>query len=175
MRAGPGTQYEVIAQVRGGSAVDVYGCLSSRSWCDVSVEGFRGWMASSRLEFLYGGYRVPVPQYYSYFSVPVVGFDYGYWDRYYTRYPWYWNWRRHYRDPQRPRDPGPSYWSQPDRPRDPPRDGAYWSRPDRPRDPPRQTGNFRPPRDGGGGFWAMPDRGGGGGGGCFRPRDGGRC
>jgi uncharacterized protein YraI len=89
MRAGPGTDYPVIARVLGGSQVNVVGCLASRSWCDVIVQNYRGWMSTSRLEFLYGGARVYYPQYYAYFDVPVIGFDFGYWDRHYSHWPWY--------------------------------------------------------------------------------------
>src|SRR5688572_29279810 len=98
LRAGPGTEYPVIARVLGGSRVNVVGCLSSRSWCDVIVQDIRGWMSTTRLEFLYGGQLVYVPRYYSYFDVPVIGFDFGYWDRHYRDRSWYrdrWRWREH--------------------------------------------------------------------------------
>jgi uncharacterized protein YraI len=89
MRAGPGAQYPVIAQILAGSAVHVYGCIPDRVWCDAQVQGVRGWVNSRRLEFVYGGRRVLVPQYYAYFGAPIVGFDLGYWDRHYHSKPWY--------------------------------------------------------------------------------------
>jgi uncharacterized protein YraI len=89
LRAGPSTEYPVVARVLGGSAVNVYGCVAGHSWCDVGVQGVRGWMIASRLEFVYGGRRVLVPQYYAYFGAPVVTFDLGYWDRWYRGRPWY--------------------------------------------------------------------------------------
>ena len=92
MRAGPGVDYPVVAYIRGGSAVDVYGCLSDFSWCDSSVDNVRGWVSTTRLEFEYAGDLVPIPRYYQYFEAPTIGFDFGYWDRYYQDEPFY---RRH--------------------------------------------------------------------------------
>ena len=94
VRAGPGTQYPVVARVRGGTEIIVYGCLSDRAWCDIQVYRTRGWMSSRRLEFVYAGSRVLVPEYYSYFDAPVIRFDFGYWDRYYDDRPFYRRWRR---------------------------------------------------------------------------------
>ncbi len=84
MRAGPGVEYPVVAIVAAGSAVNVYGCISGARWCDASVQGVRGWLGGERLEFVYSGRRVLVPSYYTYFRAPVISFDFGYWDRYYT-------------------------------------------------------------------------------------------
>jgi uncharacterized protein YraI len=77
MRAGPGTQYPVVARVVGGSRVNVIGCVAGYSWCDGRVQGVRGWIAGSRLEFPYANRRVLVPQYYAYFGAPVIRFDFG--------------------------------------------------------------------------------------------------
>jgi uncharacterized protein YraI len=94
MRAGPGLEYQVIAIIRGGSAVTVYGCVRDFSWCDSSVQNIRGWVSTTRLQFQYGGNLVPFQGYYSYFNAPIIQFDFGYWDRYYQDEPWY---RRHHR------------------------------------------------------------------------------
>jgi uncharacterized protein YraI len=103
VRAGPGTQYPVITQVYGGERVDVYGCLSDYSWCDIFAHGIRGWMYAPRLQFVYGGSYVRVPEYYRYFGAPIIRFDFGYWDRWYSDYPWYRRWRR---DDPNSRPPG---------------------------------------------------------------------
>lgn len=95
MRAGPGTEYEVIARVRGGSAVIVYGCLQNFLWCDSSVESIRGWISTTRLEFEYAGNLVPLQPYYRYFNAPEVVFNFGYWDRHYRDRPFY---HRRHRD-----------------------------------------------------------------------------
>ena len=104
MRAGPGFDYPVIAYIRGGSAVTVYGCLPDWSWCDASVQRMRGWVSTTRLQFQYGGNLVPIPRYYSYFDAPTVTFDFGYWDRYYQDEPFYRDYYRHRRHHDRGRN-----------------------------------------------------------------------
>lgn len=104
MRAGPDTQYPAIAKILAGSAVHVFGCISGRVWCDAQVQGTRGWVNSNRLEFVHGGRRVLVPQYYASFGVPTVGFDVGYWDLHYRTRPWYRERSRWWRDDDRKRD-----------------------------------------------------------------------
>lgn len=74
LRDGPGTRYPVVARVYGGTPVEVYGCLVDRSWCEVSVDEIVGWMAASRLQFVYAGRRVYVPDYYSHFRAPIIEF-----------------------------------------------------------------------------------------------------
>jgi uncharacterized protein YraI len=89
MRAGPGLDYPVVAVIRGGSPVTVFGCVSDFSWCDSIVQNIRGWISTTRLEFDYGGNLVPIPRYYTYFRAPIISFDFGYWDRYYSDRPFY--------------------------------------------------------------------------------------
>lgn len=83
MRAGPGPDFPVIAQVVGGSRVNVIGCIEGYEWCDSVVQGYRGWISATRLEFPYAGRRVAVPRHYASFGAPIIGFDFGYWDRHY--------------------------------------------------------------------------------------------
>lgn len=73
MREGPGTQYHVIARVRGDSRVDVVGCLKDFSWCDAIVEDIRGWISTTRLEFVHAERRVPLWSFYTFFNVPIIG------------------------------------------------------------------------------------------------------
>jgi len=77
LRAGPSRGYEVIARVYPGSQVDVLGCLASRDWCEVVVQDIQGWISATRLEFVYSGRRVLLPDYYTYFDPPSVYFHYG--------------------------------------------------------------------------------------------------
>ena len=108
MRAGPGTNYPVVARIGGGSRVQVYGCVRGYSWCDSNVRGFRGWIAASRLEFVYRGARVLVPDYYDYFDVPIITFNFGYWDRYYRDFPFFverYRYDRGFRAPPRAASP----------------------------------------------------------------------
>lgn len=81
LREGPSTRYRVIARLYPGTRVDVLGCLESRSWCEVIVEDIQGWVYARRLEFVYAGRRVFVPDYYSYFGAPFVIFRFGDYDR----------------------------------------------------------------------------------------------
>ena len=106
VRAGPGTQYPVVARVRGGLEIIVFGCLSDREWCDIQVYDVRGWMSARRLQFAYAGNYVPVQDYWGYFGAPIISFNFGYWDNYYFDRPWYRKWRRHNR-PQH-------QWAEPD-------------------------------------------------------------
>ena len=105
LRSGPSTNYPVIARVYPGSPVDVLGCLDTRAWCDVVIEDIRGWIYASRLEFVYGGRRVYVPDYYSYFGAPIIQFHFGNDNRY----------RHHRRRGGDWRDPDQSVSSPPNR------------------------------------------------------------
>lgn len=103
MRAGPGLEYPVVAQILGGSGVDVIGCLADYSWCDSTVQGVRGWVSTTRLQFLYAGQRVYVPEYPGYFRAPVVTFSFGYWDNFYRDRPFYrerYRWDREWDGPE---------------------------------------------------------------------------
>ena len=100
LRAGPGTEYPIVARIGSGSRVTVHGCIRGYDWCDATIRGFRGWVTAARLEFVHRGRRVLVPQYYRNFGAPVVSFNFGYWDRHYTDRPffrergrWDHNWR----------------------------------------------------------------------------------
>lgn len=131
LRAGPGSRYPAVTHVRGGEALDVVGCLRSRSWCDVLVDGERGWYPGSRIVIDRDGRRVVLPSIAAaIIGLSIVGFDR---DVY---------WRDHYRER---RFPG---WHPPR----PPRPPHLGHRPDRPgpgvRPPPpdRPGPVARPPR-----------------------------
>lgn len=47
LRTGPATAYKVIAMVPMGEKVQIYGCLSSKTWCSLGYNGKVGW-ASAR-------------------------------------------------------------------------------------------------------------------------------
>jgi uncharacterized protein YraI len=88
MRAGPSTEYPRIVVLPRGAAVDVHGCVRGYTWCDVSFYHERGWVSSRYLDIFYDDQRVYVP-YTPRARVPVITFDFGYWDSWYTHYPWY--------------------------------------------------------------------------------------
>ncbi|AOI88695.1 SH3 domain-containing protein [Burkholderia pseudomultivorans] len=88
--AGPAPDYPVVAQLAPGTALDVYGCLSDYTWCDVAVPGVRGWIDAQLLNYPYQGNDVPVLEYGAIVGIPITGFAIGaYWDRYYRNRPWY--------------------------------------------------------------------------------------
>ncbi|WP_273719130.1 MULTISPECIES: SH3 domain-containing protein [Bartonella] len=47
LRTGPATAYKVIAMVPMGAKVQIYGCLSNKTWCSLGYHGKVGW-ASAR-------------------------------------------------------------------------------------------------------------------------------
>ncbi len=101
MRAGPGAGFPIVDQIPAGARVIIYGCLQGGTWCDVSFERERGWVAATALAYLYGQRYVYLPEYVD--EVPVVPFTLSvYWSSFYVGRPWYhrhvfWNryWLRH--------------------------------------------------------------------------------
>ena len=49
LRAGPGTDYDVISTVKAGTTVRVNSCNSGYSWCDVSVSEYQGYISGQYL------------------------------------------------------------------------------------------------------------------------------
>ncbi len=97
MRAGPSTEFPVVVSLAEGAVVDIYGCLSGYSWCDVSWDGNRGWVAAGYLTHAYEGAYVPIIEYGDEIDLPVIAFSVGtYWDDYYRNRPWYGR-RNHWR------------------------------------------------------------------------------
>jgi uncharacterized protein YraI len=90
LRAGPGLEYPVVFEVPQGQPLQSYGCLDGYSWCDVSVDGYRGWIAGEFVAYAYGGSYVPLYVYGPRFHVPIISFSFvTYWDTHYRHYRWY--------------------------------------------------------------------------------------
>jgi len=111
VRAGPNSDYPLVAQLDAGVPLDVHGCLSDWSWCDASFDGGRGWIYAGGLSFVYEGERVPLYSYGPHLGLPIITFSLStYWGDYYRGRPWYrdrdeWEHRRmppHRRPPGRP-------------------------------------------------------------------------
>lgn len=75
VRAGPGTNYPVIATLPAGSVVDVEGCPGS--WCQVATSAGQGFVARSLLAFGAGGPAVAVAP-GGYYDDDDYGYGYGY-------------------------------------------------------------------------------------------------
>jgi len=90
VRAGPGTQYPAVTVFRGGSRVNVIGCTSGITWCDVSGQGVRGWVSARYLQFDHRGDRLIGPAYGAQVGLPIITFQIGsYWDNHYRGRSWY--------------------------------------------------------------------------------------
>jgi len=81
VRAGPGTQYEVVGTIPAGGTVDVRGCTGG--WCQVNFRGERGFASRSYLAMAGGpgpAVGVTVAPGYAYSDGPYYDdyYDYGY-------------------------------------------------------------------------------------------------
>lgn len=156
LRAGPSSDYPRVAHVARGEPLDIHGCLSGRSWCDVSADGDRGWLRGSSIDYVYNGRRIILSNPAA-AGIAILSFGMAdYWDSYYRDRSWYrdtryWRGRDRDRAPDRRPDhdrprPGPDRPG-PDRP-GPDRPGAHDGRPgpERPdvRPPPQPPHVTRP-------------------------------
>ena len=90
LRAGPDTSFISIERVPRDTLVDVYGCTNGYGWCDVDVDGERGWLPSSRLQFVYNGRRGPASVLAPLLGLMILQFSFrDYWDNHYQARPWY--------------------------------------------------------------------------------------
>jgi uncharacterized protein YraI len=89
--AGPDSQFPPVDQVPAGTSVQVNGCLTGYTWCDVSFQNDRGWISGQALEILYQSRRVRVVEITpDIVIVPFVSFEFHtYWDEHYRDRPFY--------------------------------------------------------------------------------------
>jgi uncharacterized protein YraI len=126
MRAGPGTQFPVVNVLAGGRTVTVHGCVRNLTWCDVTTRSDRGWVSARYLAEERRGR--PIVDLGPSFGLPVISFQFDYWDRHYSGRPFYRErdrWRRDWDGPRRSRDADRRDWGrvdEPDRRRDAERD-----------------------------------------------------
>lgn len=90
MRAGPGVEYPLVAQLPQGTQTEIFGCLQGLSWCDVAIPGARGWVAGPGLQLVYDDRPEPLDGYGAAVGLPLVGFDVdSYWGHHYRGRPWF--------------------------------------------------------------------------------------
>lgn len=117
LRAGPATDYPIIAVLPAGFPLSVQGCLPEYTWCDVLAGQSRGWMAAGNINYYYQNSYVPLSEYGPAIGIGALSFFLGdYWGSHYRDRPFYrdrdrWE-RRHFSEPryyprQRPEHIGP--------------------------------------------------------------------
>lgn len=106
LRTGPDLDFPRIERVGIGTLVDVFGCIEGYRWCDVDVEGERGWISGQSLEFTYDGRTGSIDEFAPLLGLMILNFSlHDYWDQHYQQRPWYtqrnrqhWeNWQPHER------------------------------------------------------------------------------
>ena len=71
MRAGPGIGYPVVTTIPEGAKIEIHGCLADRDWCDVTWDGYRGWVSAHYLQYFYEDHYVYLPDYFDVIGVPI--------------------------------------------------------------------------------------------------------
>ncbi len=115
MRAGPSTNYPVVATLPQDATIEIYGCQTGYSWCDTGWNGARGWISSNYiLTDSDGSKKVMNPVLAAALGIAIVEFSQAYWENHYQAYPWYAYWNRYYH-PYHPA-PGPYCYHAPQDP-----------------------------------------------------------
>jgi uncharacterized protein YraI len=90
LRAGPDNTFPVVATIPAQAHMDLEGCLSGWTWCDVSWNGQRGWVSGHDIESIYQNKTSYVTELGPTVNVPVVTYNTStYWDTYYKTQPFY--------------------------------------------------------------------------------------
>ncbi|MFC3690611.1 SH3 domain-containing protein [Chenggangzhangella methanolivorans] len=97
LRAGPSSNYPVVALLPSRAPLTLFGCNAATTWCDVSWDGERGWVSATYVSVTYRGSATVVsPVIAPAVGVTVVGFSHAYWNAHYVGRPWYGHWGRHH-------------------------------------------------------------------------------
>ena len=90
LRAGPAREYPVVYILPAGTGLDVLGCLSDYSWCDVMAGPYRGWVYAGNIDYAYQGQYVAVLGYGPVLGISIISFTLlDYWGRHYPHQPFY--------------------------------------------------------------------------------------
>ncbi len=75
VRAGPGTEYQVIGVVGGGEGVSIQGCVEGSKWCAIATDGGQGWVYSDYLVADVSGNQVVITERPADLQVPTVVYE----------------------------------------------------------------------------------------------------
>lgn len=115
LRAGPATDYPIVAVLPPGFAIGVQGCLSDYTWCDVIAGSSRGWMWAGNISYYYQQRYVPLQEYAPLIGIGALAFILNdYWGDHYRDRPFYRD-RSHW-EGRRFVHPNPRYVAPRDRP-----------------------------------------------------------
>jgi uncharacterized protein YraI len=90
LRAGPATDYPVVAVLPAGFPLAVQGCLPEYTWCDVIAGQSRGWMAAGNINYYYRNSYVPLSSIGAVLGIAALGFVLDdYWGNHYRDRPFY--------------------------------------------------------------------------------------
>ncbi len=88
--AGPSSEFPPIAELPPGTQVQLAGCLSDWSWCDVIFANDRGWVYAGDLGYPYQGDRIVIIENGPRLRLPTVTFSIdNYWSAHYRSRPWF--------------------------------------------------------------------------------------
>jgi uncharacterized protein YraI len=89
LHAGPDDQFPPVDEIQAGANVDVNGCLTGFTWCDISFQQDRGWVSGQDLEILFQSRRVRITE-ATPDVIPFVAFEFdSYWQQNYASRPFY--------------------------------------------------------------------------------------
>lgn len=88
--AGPSSEFPSLAHLPPSVSVNVAGCLSDWSWCDVTFSNDRGWVYAADIAAIYESRPVVIIESGPRLHLPVVAFSLvTYWDQHYRSRPFY--------------------------------------------------------------------------------------
>jgi len=90
LRAGPDRNMPSVTTLLSNTAVNVVGCVSNWSWCDVIAGRERGWLYTRYLSVPANGTAITIANGGPNLGLPVVDFSVGpYWDEHYQGRSWF--------------------------------------------------------------------------------------
>lgn len=90
LRAGPGRDYPLLANLHKGDRIQVLGCVRGWKWCEVTNGFMHGFVVAQRMGTDYYGRNVQIAIWGPKLGIPYVVFvERPYWERYYHDTPFY--------------------------------------------------------------------------------------